>query len=421
VTYRFKLSKLLLPLLFLNITVAANEWTLFGINIGQIIYWFVIALIWYLATKTIYWKIVTTALWFSVFMRVIQVYLNSEIIIFFKIAALVVLFIIGGLISYGRDPNQLNKQLVLFLSLCVPIMILQILGVSQFVMLWNLDYAHDSSILNSSGILLQPTLFVELEDLIYSISQGRPSGLLANNNILSIFISIAVGINLTLKKSLSLSKSDFIITLAVVLSMSKIVFAITGLLYLSFLLFGWENKRSLILKNIILLVFGMFLYKLLFPGLFSENLNLERFTSSFNGRFFDLLRSTGNLDLFESQQSQLIINSLGEGHYSFIAIFITSKLFIPSLLIIIPILFLYMLRVNKMRSPTVYIVTLLICILTQFAVPYASATSFQFILGFSLFPLFKKIYPQTKEDIRFPNKRGNRFINSTSNQFIKAN
>ena len=40
-----------------------------------------------------------------------------------------------------------------------------------------------------------------------------------------------------------------------------------------------------------------------------------------------------------------------------------------------------------------YVVTLIVCALVLFGVSYAAAPSFQFIAGFALFPLFKKMWP----------------------------
>ena len=99
----------------------------------------------------------------------------------------------------------LHKQLVIFLALCLPVMFLQILGVSSLLMGWNTEYAHDTSILDIDelgtfkDIPLFPTLFVGIDDLNYSIGQGRPVGLLHSNNVLSIFVSIAACLNLVIK------------------------------------------------------------------------------------------------------------------------------------------------------------------------------------------------------------------------------
>jgi hypothetical protein len=54
----------------------------------------------------------------------------------------------------------------------------------------------------------------------------------------------------------------------------------------------------------------------------------------------------------------------------------------------------YVLRMRQMKikKPVIYSLPLIALILTQLAVPYISAPSFQLILGFSCFPLFKKLW-----------------------------
>jgi len=48
--------------------------------------------------------------------------------------------------------------------------------------------------------------------------------------------------------------------------------------------------------------------------------------------------------------------------------------------------------VRSLRGVMVYLSVLLVCVITQFAVPFVTASSFQLIFGFGMYPLFKKIW-----------------------------
>ena len=75
-------------------------------------------------------------------------------------------------------------------------MLLQILGVSQFVHGWNIAFAHtgagllESEIGTFKEIPLGPTLFVGIDKFQASIGQSRPVGLMYGSNPLSVFVII---------------------------------------------------------------------------------------------------------------------------------------------------------------------------------------------------------------------------------------
>ena len=59
----YKVGKhLLLPLFLINITTSANRWPLLGISIGQALYWVIIGLAWYVASRSPYRRLATVAL-----------------------------------------------------------------------------------------------------------------------------------------------------------------------------------------------------------------------------------------------------------------------------------------------------------------------------------------------------------------------
>lgn len=393
---------LLLPLMWVNLTTGGNEWALLGIGIGQIVYWVMIVLAWYVTARSPYQLFATVTLLLAMTLRMMEALTDSEALYALRVAALAVIFVIVGARLYGANPFLLRKQLVVFLALCVPVMFLQILGVSSFLMGWNTGYAHDPSILaleeigTFKEIPLYPTLFVGIDELHYSIGQGRPVGLLHSSNVLSIFVVFAVALNLVVPRTPRLTISDLVITSAVVLTMSKMVFAVTLLLYLGLLLSGRSDKRSLAAKLTMALGIGLLAYFLLFPGLFAANFSREMIWTSILLRLLGLLHAVGIEDLVNLFRDQLSLIGFAyseDESYSGVAALLSSDMAIPALILAFAAAVLYGYRVWQMKGwpVSVYVIPLLVCVLTQFAVPFVAAPSFQLIAGFALFPLFTKL------------------------------
>ena len=396
---------ILLPSMLINLTVAENRWGVFGSSLDQYIYAATIGLSWYVGSLSRYRLLVSIALLFAIAMRLLGVLGGGESLREIGLAALAVVFAVAGAMIYGRNPFLLHKQLVIYLALCIPIMLLQILGVSSLLMGWNIGYLHDALVLTQDNvgsfqeIPLYPTLFVQPDDLVFSIGQGRPVGLMYGNNPLSFFISIAVAINLTIARTSRICFSDIVVTVATVLAMSKLAFGITILLYLHFLVFGVPERRLLVLKLISVLTIVMSLYYILFPGLFVINLSEDMVMTSIVLRLVDLLKGAG----IEIHFGQII--ELGniykpskeyvtEEGYSFIGSALHSNRWIPLLFVLIIGTVLYVYRVQSITTfpTTIYTVTLVTYIATQFATSFIGTPSSQIILGFILFPLLKKIW-----------------------------
>lgn len=392
----------LLPLMWISMTTGENRWELFGIGIGQFLYWVVIGLAWYIASLSRYQLFVTAMLFVAVAFRMLEFLGGGDLFYTVRVISLAIIFIVAGGVAYGRTPFLLRRQLTLFLALCLPIMLLQILGVSSLVMGWNTEYGHDVTMLapdevgTFKDIPLFPTLFVDADDLRYSIGQGRPAGLLYSNNVLSVFIAIAVALNILLAKTSRLKVSDLVITAAIVLAMSKMALFVAILLYAKFLMFGATARRLLALKLLVLLATGMAFYYFLFPGLFVANFSEAMMWTSILVRWLDIVHAVGFSDGALPFSPHLLITTVykEEESYSTVALLLKSEIMIPALVVLLSMLALYFYRVRQMKTwPVVmYVGTFFVCALTQFAVPYAAAPSFQLILGFALFPLLKKLW-----------------------------
>jgi hypothetical protein len=395
---------LLLPLMWVNLTAGENRWAILGLGIGQFLYWVVIGLAWYVGFRSPYQKIATAMLLCAFAFRPMEAIGDGVVAEALRLGALAGVFMIAGAWIYGRNPNFLHRQLVVFLALCLPVMLLQILGVSSFVLGWSTGFLDDpNSIMGERevgtfvALPRYPTLFVAREDLIFSIPQGRPNGLMHANNILSIFVAVAVALNLVRPRSGGLRAGDLIITIAAVLTMSKLVFGLQGMLYVGTLVFAPMARKVLAVKLIFVLAIGLCVYYVFFPGLLQANLSEEMVRVSFMLRLLGIINAAGieNVSTFILDQSQLIGSAYKEDEtYSAVASLLSSNLAIPALVAIgaAGVLYLRRLRQMGLGNSWGYPTFLLVCAATQFAVPFATAASFQLMLGLALFPLFPRLW-----------------------------
>jgi hypothetical protein len=390
-----------------NLTVAENHWTVYGLKPDVLIYGVCLMLAWYIGLTTRYRRLVTGTMMLAIIVRLLSGFGWGDSLHPLAVALFAINFAVAGATIYGKTPALLHKQLVIFLALCIPIMIMQILGVSSVLMTWTTAYLDDPDsnfVLEDLGTFksmpVYPTLFVGAEDLIYSIAQARPVGLMHNNNPLSVFVSIAIAINLAIARTSRIRFSDIVVTAAIVLTMSKLVFVVAIILYLGFLLFGSARLRMLALKLIVALIIALVLYYFLFPGLFMANFSEGVVMTSLLLRLVDLVNATGLAETFaqiipaEETYKPSYQYVIGEG-YSTFATLARSEMAMPVLIVMAAGAMFYAYRLTRMVScPTmIYVVTLFACILTQFAVPFTMASSFQLIVGFALFPIFSKLWP----------------------------
>jgi hypothetical protein len=393
---------LLLPLMWVNLTVGENKWEILGLGIGQALYWVIIALGWYITSRSPYQRLATCMVLLAFALRAVEVMGGGVAAYALRIGALGTVFAVAGAWVYGRNPHFLHRQLTVFLALCVPIMLLQILGVSSFFMGWSTGYLHDPTIMDEADVgtfmevPLYPTLFVASEDLTFSIGQARPVGLMHSSNVLSIFVAVAVALNLVLPRSARLRASDLIITAALVLTMSKMVFVVAAVLYLGALMFA-APRRVLALNLLGVLAAGIGLYYLLFPGLLQSNFSEEMVRTSIMLRLLGVVNAIGiaNVGSFLYDQQQLIGSAFSEDEsYSSVAVLLNSGFVMPALaaLAVGGLFYLYRMRQMGVGNAAGYAVILFVCAATQLAIPFVAASSFQFMLGLAMFPLFRKLW-----------------------------
>jgi len=393
--------------MFVNITTAANMWNILGVGIGQFLYWVLIGMAWYIAHKSEYQKYALILIIFALFMRTTQLFGGGIIAESLRLSSLGGLFVIAGAKVYGNNYFLLHRQLVVFFALSIPVMLFQISGSSTVWMMWNTEYAHDPMILaieeigTFKEIPVYPTFFVELKDLYYQIGQGRPVGLLYSNNVLSFFLLILVALNIVIERAKKIKLSDFVVTIATVLTMSKMVFVLSFFLYIFFVFFGNKEKKKLAVNLFLLLTLEMFLYYYIFPGLFENLINRDRIMFSFLVRMLDLAPVLG-IENFISYafENDLELNSLEFtgviGSTSQIAVILASKFSWAAIVFLLVLLMHYYQNIKKMNkvhaNTKVYIVLAFVMLVSQLALTYVGAISYQFIAGVALYPIFRKMH-----------------------------
>lgn len=400
------ISYWLLILIFTIKIISANNWSLFNIPLDFILYLLITFSAFTIGIKSVYKKITLNLFFLWIITRGFLVITGNENFRFLAYAELGSVFLIIGALVYGNRPNFLHRQLSIFLLICIPVMIIQILGINQFVHFWNTDYAHTGAGLDLSEVgtfkklPLVPTLFVEKLNTVV-IGQVRPSGLSYANNVLAIFISIFVAINLSRERSSKLSYHDIIMVATSVLSMAKLALGSLIFTCIYLLMFSRRDKRFLVVKISIVFVTFLYIYNFFFPGIFSSTLSLNAFLYSILPRVGDIWKSLdipfNDLILFYSYQYRTDdkLSSLFEDQsYSAVSIFLKNDYSLYIIVFMTIFFIFYTFRIIKLKNifGGVYHTTFIILLLTQFVTPFYSSPFFQLILGFSLYPIFKKLH-----------------------------
>tara|TARA_B100000767_G_scaffold8130_1_gene8009 strand:- start:5966 stop:7126 length:1161 start_codon:yes stop_codon:yes gene_type:complete len=379
--------------------VAANGWAIFGLGLGQILYWVILLLGVKILSKTVYRQVGVLLLLLTISLKLINIIFNTTFTGFMSEFPPGLIFVLVGATIYAKNPIVIYRQLIYFFALSIPFMILQKIGVHTFFYGWNTELFHENfnysfDEVKDLGVIFKniplfPTLFVEFNDLTYAMYQGRPTGLLYSNNVLSVIISIAVALHFTISHSIKIKFKNIIIALIIVLTMSTLVYGVLFLLFIYFyFVHGDKNMKRNALKTVFLTLAMIFTHYLFFPGLTISSFGLVN-AISFVSRFADIFNALGinyfdefiilyNLK-FDSEESVSLIGSILKNNFLYLILIFS--------LVIIKVYYKHL--KNHKESTVVYVTLLVVCLLTQFGVNFIKAPSFQLFLGIALFPIFK--------------------------------
>ena len=390
------LKNSLLFLLLLNIPLSANDWA-----IGRIFFWISLLVCFYFLLKR--YGILSIILFaLMVFFKAIESVFPIASFLYDLILAII--FSLTGLICFGASPDKLRKFLIIYLSISIPILFLQIIGVYQ-LQLWNTDYAHDLTVLSNAEvgtfkyIPQYPTFLVSTYELYYQIGQGRPPGLMSANNLLSVLVCFTSVLNLHIRNNGELNIGDIVVNLAAVMIMSKLTFVVILFSYS----YGFMNKYKFIrrasMNNFLIFLFFILIYRLVFPGLFFVNLSFHSLTASLGTRIIDIMQVVG----FENLLSAFWFAGSGYGlrlaenrATSGFAVLLSSNYLLPIVLLALFILWklkqsISKLHLNMYHQDQFYKNLLVVIFLCFSVIPTLfSSILFTFLMGIILQVLYIK-------------------------------
>jgi hypothetical protein len=386
--------------LLINITFSANGWNLLGLSLGQLLYWYLLFLGFLIFLKSSYLKIGYILLFATVILKGINLLLVLPWIEFIGDVSSGLFFILVGSILYGKNLTILYKQLLYFFALSIPFMILQKIGCHTFFYGWSTELFHENGTysfdeVRDLGVIfknipLYPTLFVDFEDLTYVMYQGRPTGLLYSNNVLSVILSLFLALHFSISSTIiRKSRNIIVISLIISLIMSTLVF---GVLILLFVYFYFVNKNKILnmnaLKTFSFTVLMLILHYLFFPGLTLSSLGLHN-AVSFVSRFDQIFQAFG-VDYFQDFKVLNNLDLKDDESYSLIGSLVKNDSFYIFIFLFLVLLVVYNRNVKKMKGQElVYVTVFIVCILTQFGVNFLRAPSFQIFLGIAFYPFMK--------------------------------
>ena len=385
-------------LLLFNLTSAANEWSILGLGIGQLTYWFLLFFSIVVLFETNYFIIGTCLAFMTLVLKICNAFIGVPYTGMMSEFTSGFIFILAGACLYGSKPSILYRQLLSFLALSIPFMIIQKIGFHVFFYGWSTEVFHENGTflfdeIKDKGnffkrIPLFPTVFVELKDLNYVIYQGRHTGLLYSNNVLSVIISFALALHFSIFKPIIGNYKYFTIATIIVLAASNLVYGVFSLLFIHSYFFR-RNKylKSNALKTFRFILVMLFFHYVFFPGMTSNSFGFSN-QLSFVYRFGEIFYALG-FNYFDNfiSVNNIKIDFDGEDSFSLVGALVKSKfIFVYFILFLFYSIFYYRALKAFESQSFVYLVLFIVSILTQFAINFVGAPIFQVFLGIALYP-----------------------------------
>jgi hypothetical protein len=331
-------------------------------------------------------------------------------------ATMLTLFFIAGAIVLIEAPNILKSQFKLFFLISLPLMLMQVVGISNWVQIFNTLYNIEDMYGNiiRPEFELMPLLFTSQSELIYThyeefyqylSMQSRPPGLMHSSAMLSPFILFGAAIHLSNLNGNKIILSDYILMAVVVLSGSKL--ALLGYLIVSIQAYVLNNKivRFRIIKMFTMLLLIIITYSILFPAPFAHNYGSEAFEVSFLARIADavldvspdLMRFFVLAEILEKfptliNRDQEIIGGLS----GMAQLLKFSPLIFLILLFLVPWITRGVNRCKKLSSNVTRIPALMttVIIIIPFATPLFKSPFYAFSVGLVCMPIMIGIFPR---------------------------
>jgi hypothetical protein len=327
------------------------------------------------------------------------------------------IFIITSKLFLENAYPLFKKQLVFFLYLSIPIMLLQLLGVPHFLQRFNTLYAIEVSPNNyefpdfeTISILFKridvDNWGYESDITKYLSMQVRPPGLLHSSAMQAPFV-LATGIfilgNLINRK---LCFKDSLICIAIVLCGAKVaLYGFLGMLLYSYLIINLKQFRRSVITLFQYLIFYLFIYNLFFPLAFYQNFSLNSLNGSFFFRVIDFLSIFGGSFVTLLTENFTSLSELSDS-YEIITLTNNSEVgtlsglryLFFSLPFIVILYFSFRKRLTNCFQQLINIsleksivsrLSFLWIIVVLFATPLFGSSFFSLFLGFAIYPIIR--------------------------------
>jgi hypothetical protein len=397
--------------MLVKLVIAANNFKIYFIDLGFLLFIssIFLALLVLIQTPYAFTGLILFLLSFAFYF--LEIFSGDILFTTSKTIFLDLLFLLAGAKVFLTSPGLIPRQLYLFFFLCIPVMLFQITGASSFFMFWNTDYLHSPEILSPEElgtfkiIEVYPTLFRGSDELYLMIGQGRPSGLLHANNLLSYLICIGIALNAAFNdKKSTLKAQDYILATISVLSMSFTVFVI----FLISVIYLLSENFIKAIKLLFAFSFILLIYYLFFPGIVENFFSETTIFSKIFSRFYELAYSIGFYDFFtftyDAATNIDYAFDPSQGSYSILTIIISNNLVIPILLLFIlsGIAFFFSFERNKISIAQIIslkgiLFLIAITLIVQVSIPFILDILGMFLFGFVLTPFLIASFREAKK------------------------
>ncbi len=325
------------------------------------------------------------------------------------------LFCFVGAVMALRNPRRVYRQLVFLWLVCVPVMLLQLLGVGE----WTQALRTDSS---AGDYSQHATLFVRSGEAVISALQARPAGLLPSNNLMSMLLVFTIGLHYARANRSRLSWRDWLLSCAAVLSMSKFVFLVFAVMALWVFVVGDRARRVRVVKVMVLLAVLTAVYAWLFPGVFAFTTSWETARQNFLIRLNDLLIASGSpyLQQFvDLTAAPRIAESIAQGRQSGYATIAKYLPYVFGVALLAAPWFFRGLKAMRRRAPEWLFPTTL-CLINVAGIPlissFLASVIYWYMAGFAVLPVllllerrFQPLFVTSRPDLeRQPWRERNR-------------
>jgi len=282
-------SRLFLLGILISTAIGNKQWLFFNINVGRYFLWISIFCAFYLFIKYTNnkgWALLLVLLTIS--SKGISILIPSVNYLYFILVGIIYAYCF--LLFYFKKFNIMTNVLFSFAILNIIFMVLQLIDAGD----WVYFFSTFGDLNNGTENLI----FKTVSDLYYiNDIQVRPAGILSSPIYQTLFTLLLYTIHFPSKES-KIHVKSIIISLLVVLSMSKMVFIAFIICGLPVYHFSQGKRSKTYILTFIYIILFLIIYYLLFPGVFKSRLSIDMLAWSFFIRFNNMLYAYyGSLDI----------------------------------------------------------------------------------------------------------------------------